>query len=101
MRPHRGVAPMVNTALLIAVVLLALLIGAAIPVLYHLAQTLKIARRVLDETGPRLDRTLDQVAEAAARLNRMGTALEEQAATLKPLVEAASGLGRSLNDLRH
>jgi hypothetical protein len=88
---------MTISAPLLAVVLLALLVGAAIPVLYQMYQVLRRARAALDTAGPRLERTLDQVGQAASRLDRIGSALETQAQTLKPLFEAASMLRRSID----
>jgi len=88
---------MTSPAPLLAVVLLALLVGAAIPVLYQLFQTLRRARAVLDTAGPRLERTLDQVGQAADRLDGIGAALEAQAQTFRPLFVAASRLGYSID----
>jgi hypothetical protein len=78
---------------LLAVVLLALLLGAAIPVLYQLYRVLRRARSLLDTAGPRLERALDQVSEAAERLHGVGSTLEAQAQALRPLLDAASRLG--------
>jgi hypothetical protein len=86
----------VNTTQILAVVLLAFLVGAAIPVLYQLYQILKRARALLDTAGPRLERALDEVGQAADRLNGIGSTLEAQAETLRPLFEAASKLGHSI-----
>jgi len=72
---------MTSPSLLAATALLALLVGAAMPVLYQLYQTLKRARALLDTAGPRLERALDQVGEAADRLNGIGSSLEAQAQT--------------------
>lgn len=88
---------MTSPAPLLAVVLLALLIGAAIPVLYQLYQILRRARALLDTAGPRLERTLDQVGQAADRLNGIGSTLEAQAQTLRPFLQAASRLGRLID----
>jgi len=82
---------------LLAVVLLALLVGAAIPVLYQLFRTLRKARALLDTAGPRLERTLLQVGQAVDRLDGIGSALEARAQTLRPLFVAASRLGRSID----
>jgi len=83
----------VITPQILAVVLLAFLIGAAIPVLYQLYQFLRRARALLDTAGPRLEKALDQAGQAADRLNGIGSTLEAQARTLRPLFEAASRLG--------
>jgi hypothetical protein len=76
---------------------MAFLVGAAIPVLYQLYQILRRARAFLDTAGPRLERTLDQVGQAADRLNGIGSTLEAQAQTLRPLLQAASQLGRAID----
>lgn len=87
---------MTSASLLAATVLLALLVGAALPVFYQLFQTLKRARALLDTAGPHLERTLDQVGQAADRLDRIGSSLETPAQTLGPLLEAASRVGLSI-----
>ena len=83
---------MTSPASLLAVVLLALLVGAAIPVLYQLYRTLSRARALLDTAGPRLEKAFDQVGQAADRLNGIGSSLEAQAQTLKPLFGADPSL---------
>ncbi len=85
---------MTNPAPLLAVVLLAFLVGAAIPVLYQLYQVLRRVRALLDTAGPRLERALDGVGQAADRFNGIGSTLEAQVQTLRPLLEAVSKLGR-------
>lgn len=87
---------MTGPSLWVATALLALLVGAALPVLYQLYQTLKRARALLDTAGPHLERTLDQVGQAADRLDRIGSSLEVPAQTLRPLIEAASKVGLSI-----
>jgi len=88
---------MTSPASLLAVVLLAFLVGAAIPVLYQLYRVLSRARALIDTAGPRLERALDQVGQAADRLNGIGSALEAQAQTLRPLFETASKLGQAIH----
>jgi hypothetical protein len=87
---------MTDPSLLAAIALLALLVGAALPVLYQLYQTLKRSRALLDTVGPHLERTLDQVGQAADRLDRIGSSLEAPAQTLGPLLEAATRVGLSI-----
>ena len=87
---------MTSPSLLIATALLALLVGAALPVLYQLFQTLKRTRALLDTAGPHLERTLDRVGQAADRLDRIGSSLEVPAQTLGPLLETASKVGLSI-----
>ena len=88
---------MTSPAPLLAVVLLALLVGAAIPVLYQLYQVLRRARALLDTAGPRLERALDQVGQTADRVNRIGSTLEAKAQTLGSMFEAASRFGHSID----
>jgi len=87
---------MFSTWQIVAVVLLAVLVGALIPVLIQLRRTLQSAENVLNTTGPRLDRTLDEVSEAASRVNHLGRSLEKDAEGLRVFTDAAAGLGRSL-----
>ena len=87
---------MTSPAPLLAVVLLALLVGAAIPVLYQLFQLLRRSRALLDTAGPRLERALDQVGQAADRLDGIGSTLEARAQAFTPLFEAASRVARSI-----
>jgi len=87
---------MMATWQIVAVVLLAVLVGAVVPVLLQLRRTLQSAELVLNSTGPKLDRTLDEVGEAAARINRLGKSLEKDAEGLGVFTDAAAGLGRSL-----
>jgi len=77
-------------------VLLAILVGAGVPALVQLRRTLQSAQTFLDSTGKRLDRTLDEVTDAAARINRLGKSLEKDAEGLRVFTDAAAGLGRSL-----
>jgi len=85
-----------QTGQMVGLVLLAILVGAGIPALIQLRRTLRSAQTFLDSTGMRLDRTLDEVTDAAARINRLGKSLEEDAEGLRVLTDAAAGLGRSL-----
>jgi len=87
---------MIATWQLVTVVLLAVLVGAAVPVLMQLRRTLRSAENVLESSGPKLDRTLDEVGEAASRINRLGKSLERDSEGLQVFTDAAAGLGRSL-----
>ena len=78
------------------VALAAILVIAIVPVLIQLRRTLRRAEELIRVTGPKLDRALDEAAEAAARVNRIGDRLERDAAGLTVLTDAAAGLGRSI-----
>lgn len=84
---------MSSSSNLVAIALLALLVGAALPVFYQLYQTLRRARTLLETAGPRLERTLDQVGQAADRLDRIGSTFETPAQTLGPLLKVATNVG--------
>lgn len=87
---------MISPPILVAITLFAILVGATLPVLYQLYQTLKRARALLEAVGPHLERTLDQVGQAASRLDELGSRLEGPAQALRPVLDAAGTLGRSI-----
>src|SRR5580765_1576584 len=84
---------------LIAVVLVAILVGAILPVLYQAVQTLKSVRVFVDTTGPRIEEAMKEITEVAARLNGIAATLEEEGRRLKPIVDSAAGIGRTLTSL--
>src|SRR5262245_46463935 len=65
--------------LMAALILLAVVVAAAIPALYQLYQTLKRARTLLETAGPRLERALAHMDDAASRLDAIGATLETRA----------------------
>jgi uncharacterized protein YoxC len=81
------------------VILLAVLVGVAIPALIQLRSTLKSAQTVLDQAGPKLQRTLDETAEATARLNRLTAEIEAKAKQAEPIVSAALDIGTRVTRL--
>lgn len=85
---------------IVAVVLLAVLVGAALPVLFQLQQTLRSTRRLMEHLDTSLRPTLKEIEEASGRLNRIGEALEESTPQLKEALDAAGGLGRTISDAR-
>lgn len=84
---------------LIIVLLVAVLVGAVIPVFYQVIQTLKSVRAFVDTTGPRIEEAMREVTTAAARLNRIATTLEDEGRRLKPIVDSAAGIGETLSSL--
>lgn len=89
-----------TTFQIVIVVLLAVLVATAVPVLVQLRRTLSRAEEVLSSVGPKLDRTLDETSQAVARLNRVGQEIERQAEGVRVLTDAAAGLGHSLVRIR-
>jgi ABC-type transporter Mla subunit MlaD len=85
---------------LIALILLAVLVGATVPVLLRLYSTLGAVRQLVERTGPKIDRTLGELEQTVKRLNRTGTALEGGVKSLQGVFDAASDIGRVLQQFR-
>jgi uncharacterized protein YoxC len=83
-----------------AVVLLAVLVGAAVPPLFQLRSTLKSVQTFLDETRPRLEAALDQATEATTRVNRAAAGIEEGMAKVRGVFDAIAALGETLENAR-
>ena len=79
------------TVQVIAVVLLAVLVGVAALALLQLQRTLRRAEVFLETIGPKLDTALDDVSGAATRLRAVAGHLEEGSAELHGLVETVAG----------
>ena len=90
-----------STAAIVGLILLAILVGAIVPVLYQAAQTLKSARRQIDALGPRVDQALKELTEVTQKINRIADTVEDQTDRLKPVVDSVVGIGHSLNKVRH
>jgi uncharacterized protein YoxC len=88
-----------DTTGIITVVLVAILVGAILPVLYQVWQTLKSVRAFVDSTGPRINEAMKEVTEAAARLNAIASTIEEEGRRLKPVVDSAANIGRTIASL--
>jgi uncharacterized protein YoxC len=80
--------------------LLAVFVGMTIPVLIQLTLTLRSARNVLDSSGKKLDRALDEITTATQRVNRVGAGLEESVQKIRDVVDTVSSLGESVTRLR-
>jgi hypothetical protein len=80
------------------VVLVAVLVGAALPVLVQLYSTLRAAQDLIRRTGGGLERTLDATARAAERLDGIATALDRR--RVLALLDAVDGLASALMQLR-
>lgn len=83
----------------VGVVLLAVFVGAATPVLFQLYTTLRVTRTLLDRLGPKIDGTLTEVRETTRRLNRVGSGLEESVKRAQTLLDAAGDIGQSIKSL--
>jgi uncharacterized protein YoxC len=87
-------------AITVAVILFAVFVGMTIPVLFQLALTLRSARSVLDSSGKKLDRALDEITTATQRVNRVGAGLEDSVQKVREVVDTVASLGDSVTSLR-
>ena len=85
---------------IVGVVLLAVLVGSAVPVLFQLYSTLRTTRGLLQKLGPKLDGTLTELRETSRRLNRVGSGLEQSTKRAQVLLDAAGDVGESIQGLR-
>lgn len=72
-----------------AIVLAALLVGALLPVLFEARATLRRARRILTEAGPRLGTTLAEASTVLAKLDRV-------ASDTQKILSVATALGAAV-----
>jgi len=81
------------------VVLLAVLVGAAIPALASLAGALRSVRRTMDRSGAQLAEALVAVTSAVERIDRLASRLEE-GRRIETLVESVTALSQTVNHFR-
>lgn len=89
-----------ETLMIVGIALLAVLVGAGLPAIYQLNQTLRTSRKLMENLDSSVKPTLKELEEATARLNRIGGALEESIPRVKELLDAVGGLGKTINDFR-
>jgi hypothetical protein len=82
-----------------AVVLLAVLVGATIPVLVQLGGTLRSARTVLDRSGQKLDQALAALAETLQRVDGILLRLEE-GKRIEGFMDSIAGLTHRVSQVR-
>jgi hypothetical protein len=81
------------------VVLAAVLVGAAIPMLVQARATLRELQRTLKRSGARLDEMLGAATGAAGRLDRVVARLEESG-QVGHLVDGVTAMSRAMNQWR-
>ena len=79
--------------------LLAVLVGACLPVLFMVFSTLGSVRRLIEQIGPKADAVMKQVQVTTERLNSATTGMDESAQRAKKLLDATGDLGR-LHDMQ-
>jgi hypothetical protein len=92
-------AAAMDSARVVEIVLVSVLLGALLPVLVQLWLTLRTVQRRLDRTADRLDRALEGLGVAAERLNRATQPLDD-GRRVRELMDAVDGLARTVNELR-
>ena len=85
-----------NAFLVIVAVLLAVLVGVAIPVLLQFRATLRSAQTFLDTTGPQVERALEEVTTAAERINKVAGEIEGRVAKLAEVAEEVGKVGHQI-----
>lgn len=85
--------------LIVAVVLLAVLVGLTAPVLLQLQGTLKSARHWIERIGPKLDTNLAELEQVTQRANRTSAGLEQSVKKAQALLDAAGNLGQALQKI--
>jgi uncharacterized protein YoxC len=91
---------MEHSLVVVAVTLVAVLVGSAVPALLQLRRTLRVAETFLETTGARLNHTLDEASEAAAKIQRIAGHFEGGATELQKLLGAAGNVADSVGELR-
>lgn len=81
------------------VVLAAVLVGTAIPVLVQYRATLRAMEKTLQRSGPRLDEALGATIAAAARIDALVVRLQE-GGRIEQLVDGIAAVSRMLSQLR-
>jgi hypothetical protein len=89
-----------NVAAIAGLVLLALLVGAALPVLAQARVSLRTWQRAVEEAGPRFNRTLEEVSEVAGRVRRELAAFDGGGQRVASALGAVDELGRAALELR-
>jgi len=89
-----------SAATVAGLVVLALLVGAAMPVLAQARVSLRAWQRAVEEAGPRFNRTLDEVSEVAVRLRRELAAFDGGGERVASALGAVDELGRAALELR-
>lgn len=80
--------------------LAALLTGALLPLIFQARATLRSAQRMLDSTGPKLDKTLTDMAAATEEVlvitHGMATTVEQVRGTVKTVSAISGAIGPAI-----
>ena len=84
----------------VLVALVAVLVGAAIPVLLQLKKTLKAAEQTMEVTGRHLNEALERLSITLERVNRAAGELENGVNRVSSLLSDLGGIGDALSKVR-
>ena len=84
----------------VLVALVAVLVGAAVPVLLQLRKTLKTAETTLETTGRHANDALNQLSLTLERVNSAAAELDQGVKKVSSLLVALGGLGDALVGVR-
>ena len=90
---------LMNVLALVAVVLLALLVGLAIPVLLQARATLRSAERFLDSTSTQANRALGELTQLTTRLNHVVGEVEGHLPRVQRVLDATDGVVGSVEQI--
>lgn len=85
---------------LVAVVLFAVLVGLAIPVLFQCRATLKSAQQFIDSTSARTDRAFTELTQLSARVNHVIGEVEGNLPRLQRVLDATDGVVGAIDNVR-
>ena len=85
---------------IVIMVLLAVLVGACLPVLFMIFSTLGSVRQLIQQIGPKVDGVLKEVQETTGRLNSATVGMDKSAQRAKKLLDATGDLGESVQGVR-
>ena len=85
---------------IVTAVLVAVLVGAALPVLFELFRTLRELRRVLRNADARLEPAIREIEGTARHARKIGDALEPHVGAAADAVGAVAGLARPLREIQ-
>ncbi len=77
----------------VEIVLVSVLVGTLLPVLFQLRSTLKAAEQFIVAAGPRLDRSLTDIAAAADRIDRVGATVERLTSSISLAAKLGAAVG--------
>lgn len=92
---------MAQALALIAVVLLALLVGMTIPVLLQLRATLKSAQQFMESTSSRVEKALTDFTQASRRLDTLASDMEANMDRAKRVLDTAEQMAQSVDEIRN